>query len=92
MLELGIDCCCLKSYVIPPECRDMNGFCDEHPDVVMLCTSILSTASVLRSLPVERLKGDTLFVDVLSVKEFAKQLFLSVSLFEPSQISVNQYL
>ncbi|KAG0608250.1 hypothetical protein M758_8G091100 [Ceratodon purpureus] len=65
--------------------RDANGFCDEHPDVVMLCTSILSTESVLRSLPLERLKCDTLFVDVLSVKEFAKQLLLRIL---PPQVDV----
>ena len=58
--------------------------------MVMLCTSILSTESVLRSLPVERLKCDTLFVDVLSVKEFAKQLLLSVSSFESLETSIGE--
>jgi prephenate dehydrogenase len=47
--------------------------------VVLLCTSILSTESVLQSLPLQRLKRNTLFVDVLSVKEFPKNLFLQVS-------------
>jgi len=56
---------------------DANDFCEEHPDVVVLATSILSTESVLKSLPVQRLKRSTLFVDVLSVKEFPKQLLLS---------------
>jgi hypothetical protein len=37
-------------------------------DVVILASSILSTESVLRSLPVQRLKRSTLIVDVLSVK------------------------
>lgn len=58
--------------------RDANDFCEEHPDVVLLCTSILSTEAVLTSLPMQRLKRNTLFVDVLSVKEFSKQLFLQV--------------
>ncbi|GAX79237.1 hypothetical protein CEUSTIGMA_g6677.t1 [Chlamydomonas eustigma] len=55
---------------------DLNDFCEEHPEVVILCTSILSTESVLASLPVLRLKRNTLFVDVLSVKVFPKQLML----------------
>jgi hypothetical protein len=36
--------------------------------VVVLATSILSTEKVLRFLPVQRLRRNTLFVDVLSVK------------------------
>ncbi|KAG0593324.1 hypothetical protein KC19_1G321400 [Ceratodon purpureus] len=58
--------------------RDADDFCEEHPEVVLLCTSILSTESVLQSLPLQRLKRNTLFVDVLSVKEFPKNLFLQV--------------
>lgn len=58
--------------------RDADDFCEEHPEVVLLCTSILSTESVLDSLPMQRLKRNTLFVDVLSVKEFPKNLFLQV--------------
>lgn len=61
--------------------RDADDFCEEHPEVVLLCTSILSTESVLQSLPLQRLKRNTLFVDVLSVKEFPKNLFLQVSSF-----------
>ncbi|KAJ7567571.1 hypothetical protein O6H91_02G153400 [Diphasiastrum complanatum] len=57
---------------------DSDDFCEEHPDVVVLCTSILSAESVLRSLPIQRLKRSTLFVDVLSVKEFPRNLFLQV--------------
>lgn len=49
---------------------------EEHPEVVLLCTSILSTEKVLKSLPLQRLKRSTLFVDVLSVKEFPRNLFL----------------
>ncbi|KAL6764777.1 arogenate/prephenate dehydrogenase [Haematococcus lacustris] len=57
--------------------QDPDDFCEEHPDVVVLASSILSTEKVLRSLPVQRLRRNTLFVDVLSVKVFPKQLLLS---------------
>ncbi|KAG2492326.1 hypothetical protein HYH03_009277 [Edaphochlamys debaryana] len=56
--------------------QDVDDFCEEHPEVVLLASSILSTESVLRHLPVQRLKRNTLFVDVLSVKVFPKQLLL----------------
>lgn len=56
---------------------DANDFCEEHPDVVILASSILSLDAVLGSLPVQRLRRSTLFVDVLSVKEFPKRLMLS---------------
>ncbi|KAI8464533.1 MAG: hypothetical protein J3K34DRAFT_440097 [Monoraphidium minutum] len=56
--------------------QDVDDFCEEHPDVVILASSILSTEAVLRSLPVQRLRRNTLFVDVLSVKAFPKQLLL----------------
>lgn len=36
--------------------------------VVVLATSILSTQSAVLSLPIQRLRRNTLFVDVLSVK------------------------
>lgn len=55
---------------------DTYDLCEEHPEVILLCTSILSTEKVLRSLPLHRLKRSTLFVDVLSVKEFSMHLFL----------------
>lgn len=54
-----------------------DDFAEEHPDVVILASSILSTKAVLESLPLLRFKRSTLFVDVLSVKVFPKQLFLS---------------
>ena len=57
---------------------DANDLCEEHPDVVVLATSILSLEAVLTALPVGRLKRSTLFVDVLSVKEFPKRLMLSL--------------
>ncbi|KAK9697954.1 hypothetical protein RND81_08G072400 [Saponaria officinalis] len=53
-----------------------DDLCEEHPEVILLCTSILSTEPVLKSLPLQRLKRSTLFVDVLSVKEFPKSLFM----------------
>ncbi|RCV23146.1 hypothetical protein SEVIR_4G287000v4 [Setaria viridis] len=56
---------------------DPHDLCECHPDVVLLATSILSAEAVLRSLPVHRLRRNTLFVDVLSVKEFPKNLLLS---------------
>ena len=63
--------------------QDADDFAEEHPEVVILASSILSTEAVLNSLPVQRLKRSTLFVDVLSVKEFPKRLFLSKL---PSQV------
>ncbi|KAK3258250.1 hypothetical protein CYMTET_32697, partial [Cymbomonas tetramitiformis] len=53
-----------------------DDFCEDHPDVVILATSILSTEVVLGNLPVQRLRQSTLFVDVLSVKMFPRQLLL----------------
>jgi hypothetical protein len=52
--------------------EDADDFCEEHPDVVVLASSILSTDKVLRSLPLARLKRSTLVVDVLSVKVGAR--------------------
>eukprot|EP01024_Parvocaulis_polyphysoides_P053040 TRINITY_DN5270_c2_g1_i2.p1 TRINITY_DN5270_c2_g1~~TRINITY_DN5270_c2_g1_i2.p1 ORF type:complete len:457 (-),score=40.22 TRINITY_DN5270_c2_g1_i2:232-1416(-) len=57
--------------------QDQHDFCEEHPDIVILASSILSTEKVLQSLPLQRLKRNTLIVDVLSVKEFPKRLLLS---------------
>jgi len=58
--------------------QDADDFCEEHPDIVIVCTSILSTESTLRSFPLQRLKRNTLFCDVLSVKQFPKQLFIQL--------------
>ncbi|XP_010445503.2 PREDICTED: arogenate dehydrogenase 1, chloroplastic-like [Camelina sativa] len=55
---------------------DLHDLCERHPNVVLLCTSILSIENVLKTLPFQRLRRSTLFVDVLSVKEFAKTLLL----------------
>ena len=55
-----------------------NDLCEQHPNVILLSISIISTEQVLKSLPLQRLKRSTLFVDVLFVKEFAKNLLLDV--------------
>lgn len=55
---------------------DADDFAEEHPDVIVLASSILSTRAVLDHLPVQRLLRSTLVVDVLSVKVFPKQLLL----------------
>ncbi|RRT53076.1 hypothetical protein B296_00016355 [Ensete ventricosum] len=56
--------------------NDQHELCEQHPDVVLVSTSILSAEAVLRSLPIHHLHRSTLFVDVLSVKEFPRNLFL----------------
>jgi len=55
---------------------DADDFCEEHPDVVIFCTSILSLEATMQAFPFQRLRRNTLFCDVLSVKQFPKQLFL----------------
>jgi arogenate dehydrogenase (NADP+), plant len=57
--------------------RDANALLDTKPDVVVLCTSIMSLSSVLARFPVDRLAG-RLVVDVLSVKEYPKGMLLEV--------------
>ncbi|KAK4489307.1 hypothetical protein RD792_005111 [Penstemon davidsonii] len=47
-------------------------------DVILLCTSILSLSQVIKSVPFHCLKQPTLFVDVLSVKEYPRELMLQV--------------
>ncbi|PON35964.1 Prephenate dehydrogenase/arogenate dehydrogenase [Parasponia andersonii] len=56
---------------------DPDDLCEQHPEVVVLCTSILSTEKVIKTIPFQRLRRNTLFVDVLSVKEFPRDLLLS---------------
>ncbi|KAK1612061.1 hypothetical protein QYE76_035734 [Lolium multiflorum] len=56
---------------------DPHDLCESQPDVVILATSILSAKSVLATLPVHRFRRNTLFADVLSVKEFPKNLLLA---------------
>ncbi|KAL5706948.1 arogenate dehydrogenase (NADP(+)) [Ranunculus cassubicifolius] len=57
---------------------DLHDLCKQNSDVIVLCTSILSTEAVLRAFPFEGLKRSTLFVDVLSVKEAPRNLFLRI--------------
>ena len=56
--------------------NDPDDLCEQHPEVVVLCTSILSTEKVIKTIPFQRLRRNTLFVDVLSVKEFPRDLLL----------------
>ncbi|KAL5561219.1 hypothetical protein UlMin_030966 [Ulmus minor] len=56
---------------------NLDDLCEQHPKVILLCTSIISTKLVLKSLPLQRLKRSTLFVDVIYVKEFPKSLLLN---------------
>ncbi|EEH56094.1 uncharacterized protein MICPUCDRAFT_4596, partial [Micromonas pusilla CCMP1545] len=57
--------------------RDPDDFCEAHPDVVIFATSILSTETTINAFPTQRLRRNTLVCDVLSVKQFPKQLFLT---------------
>eukprot|EP00210_Caulerpa_lentillifera_P006130 g5857.t1 len=57
---------------------DANDFAEDHPEIVIFSTSIISMESVLKKFPFHRLRRSTLIVDVLSVKEFPKRLMLSV--------------
>ncbi|KAG0477018.1 hypothetical protein HPP92_013859 [Vanilla planifolia] len=56
--------------------RDFDGFFAAGCDVVLISTSILSTAGVLGSIPTTYLHKPKLFVDVLSVKEQPRGLLL----------------
>ncbi|KAL8552268.1 hypothetical protein ACS0TY_001093 [Phlomoides rotata] len=61
--------------------RDTNAFLESKNEVILLCTSILSLSQVIKSLPFNCLKQPTLFVDVLSVKEYPRNLMLQVCKF-----------
>ncbi|XP_010264524.1 PREDICTED: arogenate dehydrogenase 1, chloroplastic-like [Nelumbo nucifera] len=62
-----------------PFFREMDTFFDADNDVILLCTSILSLSEVVRSIPFHRLKRQTtLFVDVLSVKQYPRDHLLQV--------------
>nr|AXK16192.1 arogenate dehydrogenase [Papaver somniferum] len=58
--------------------NNIDAMCEEQPDVIFLCSSILSTETILRSIPIHKLKSDTIFSDVLSVKQFPRNLFLEI--------------
>ncbi|XVE78874.1 hypothetical protein DITRI_Ditri14bG0013300 [Diplodiscus trichospermus] len=65
--------------------RDALAFVEADNDVILICTSIVSLSEVLNSMPLRHLKRRTLFVDVLSVKEHARNLLLQVL---PEQMDV----
>ena len=56
----------------------MEALCEEQPDVLLVCSSILSTESVVRAIPLAKLRPDTIVADVLSVKQFPRNLLLEV--------------
>ncbi|XP_008793015.2 arogenate dehydrogenase 2, chloroplastic-like [Phoenix dactylifera] len=58
--------------------RSLDAMCEEQPDIVLVCTSILSTEGVIRRIPLHKLKPDTIFADVLSVKQYPRNLFVEV--------------
>ncbi|KAF9602843.1 hypothetical protein IFM89_031703 [Coptis chinensis] len=58
--------------------RHVNGLCEAQPDVILICSSILSTEDVVRKIPFHKLKPNTILADVLSVKEYARNLLLDV--------------
>ncbi|XP_021660550.2 arogenate dehydrogenase 1, chloroplastic isoform X2 [Hevea brasiliensis] len=58
--------------------RDAITFLEADNDVILICTSILSLPEVLKSMPLHGLKRQTLFADVLSVKEYPRDLLLKV--------------
>lgn len=57
--------------------QNYDALMDRKPDVVILCTSIMSLETVLSKFPLERL-GGCLVVDVLSVKMYPRKLLLKV--------------
>ncbi|CAN6207550.1 unnamed protein product [Urochloa humidicola] len=58
--------------------RSVDALCEERPDVLLICSSILSTESVVRAIPFHKLRPDTIVADVLSVKEFPRNLLLEI--------------
>ncbi|KAG1367922.1 putative Polyadenylate-binding protein-interacting protein 8 [Cocos nucifera] len=62
---------CNASYYFDP-------FYEHGGNVCLVRTSILSMESVIRRIPLHKLKRDTIFADVLSVKQFPRNLFVEV--------------
>ncbi|KAL5718266.1 prephenate dehydrogenase (NADP(+)) [Ranunculus cassubicifolius] len=56
--------------------KDVDGLCDAQPDVLLICSSIVSTEKVVKGIPFHKLNPSTIIADVLSVKQFAKNLLL----------------
>ncbi|KAL4299428.1 hypothetical protein S245_058872 [Arachis hypogaea] len=52
--------------------KNPDDLCEEHPEVILLCSSIISMEHVILTLPLQCLKRSTLFVDLLSVEKFPK--------------------
>ena len=46
--------------------------------MLLVCSSILSMESVVRAIPLAKLRPDTIVADVLSVKQFPRNLLLEV--------------
>ncbi|KAL5199496.1 hypothetical protein ABZP36_020699 [Zizania latifolia] len=55
-----------------------EALCEARPDVLLLCSSILSTEAVVRTIPFHKLHPDTVVADVLSVKQFPRNLLLQI--------------
>jgi len=60
--------------------RSVDALCEQQLDVLLICSSILSTEGVVRAIPFHRLRPDTIVADVLSVKEFPRNLLLEVTM------------
>lgn len=58
--------------------RSVDALCEEQPDVLLVCSSILSTETVVRAIPFGKLRPDTIVADVLSVKQFPRNLLLEI--------------
>lgn len=58
--------------------QDLNCMCEAQPDILLVCSSIFSTEKVIRGIPFHKLKPDTIIADVLSVKQFPKNLLEEV--------------
>ncbi|XP_020596103.1 arogenate dehydrogenase 1, chloroplastic-like isoform X2 [Phalaenopsis equestris] len=61
-----------------PFFKEFSKFFASGSDVILLCTSIVSTSDVLSTIPMRDLQKARLFVDVLSVKEHPRDLLLQV--------------
>ncbi|KQK18154.1 arogenate dehydrogenase 2, chloroplastic [Brachypodium distachyon] len=58
--------------------RSLEALCEEQPNVLLVCSSILSTEAVVRAIPFHKLRSDTIVADVLSVKQFPRNLLLEI--------------
>ncbi|KAL5718265.1 prephenate dehydrogenase (NADP(+)) [Ranunculus cassubicifolius] len=58
--------------------QTLDVLCEAQPDVLLVCSSIVSTEKVIKGIPFHKLKPNTIIADVLSVKQFPKNLMLEV--------------